>query len=105
MRISGYFDFDNEGLVSSKLFLALSQDLLRRSPKFKPVLKMFEEDEPYLGFDFQLSGNMSAMNFQWLPSEVKSKIQARIPDFIERSIERNVDAMMEPSSRRRKKRK
>ena len=103
VRIGGYFDLDSENLVSSKLFLALSKDLLRKSPKFKPVLKMFKDDDPHLGFNFQLSGNMSAMNFQWLPSEVKSKIQARIPDFIERLIERDVDAMMDPNPRRLKK--
>ena len=102
VRIGGYFDVDSKNLVSSKLFLALSQDLLRESPKFKPVLKMFEDDDHHLGFDFQLSGNMSAMNFQWLPSEVKRKIQARIPDFIERMIERDVDAMMDPTPGRSK---
>ena len=95
VRIGGYFDIDNKNLVTSKLFMALSQDLLRESPKFKPVLKMFEGDDSHLGFDFQLSGNMGSMNFQWLPSEVKTKIQARIPDFIERLIEKDVDAMMD----------
>ncbi|MCK5083410.1 MAG: hypothetical protein KAR31_10925, partial [Candidatus Omnitrophica bacterium] len=97
VRITGYFDIDNKNLVSSKLFLALSRDLLDRSLKFKPVLKMFEDDDSHLDFDFQLSGNMNAMNFQWLPSEDKRKIQTRIPDFIERLIERDVDAMMDPN--------
>ena len=58
---------------------------------------MFTDYPHNLGFDFQLSGNLSTMNFQWLPSEVKEKIQMRIPDFVERMIERNVDALMEPS--------
>jgi hypothetical protein len=95
VRIGGYFSVDGKNLVSSRLFLALSQDLLGGSPKFKPVLKMFEKDASHLGFDFQLSGNMNAMNFQWMPSEVKRKIQTRIPDFVERMIERDIDALIE----------
>ncbi len=93
--IRGYFTLDGKSLVSSKLSLALSQSLLRKSSKFKPVLKMFADDPSDLGFDFQLSGNLGKMNFQWLTSDAKQKIQKRIPDFIERMIERDVDAMME----------
>jgi len=95
VRIGGYFDVDDKNLVSSRLSLALSQELLRKSPKFRPILKIFEGDTSHLGFDFRLSGNMGTMNFQWLPSEVKRKIQSRIPDFIERKIERSVDEIIE----------
>ena len=95
VHVSGYFGVDAKDLVYSKLSLALSQVLLRRSPEFKPILKMFSEDGALLGFDFQLSGKLNAMNFQWLPSDVKQKIQDRVPDFIERMIERNVDGLLE----------
>lgn len=98
VRIRGYYDIDHKNLVTSKLSLALSQNLLRRSNKFRPILKMFDGSASHLDFDFQLSGKTDAMNFQWLPNEVKGKIQKRIPDFIERRIERNVDEMMEPES-------
>jgi len=96
VNIEGYFDIDHQNLVSSEITIALSQDLLRESPKFKPVLKIFGEDDIYLDFDFRLSGSVDAMNFQWVPSAVKKKIQTRIPDFIERKIERNIDSLMEP---------
>jgi hypothetical protein len=95
VHVGGYFRVDGKDLVASKLSLGLSQDLLYKSPKFKPVLKIFPKEASPLGFDFQLSGNLNAMNFQWLPSEVKQKIQKRIPDFVERMIEKDVDAMME----------
>lgn len=95
VRVGGYFDIDDKNLVSSRLSLDLSKELLHKSSKFRPILKMFDDDISHLGFDFQLSGNMDMMNFQWLPSEVKRKIQTRIPDFIERKIERDVDEMME----------
>jgi len=93
--IGGYFGIDHQNLVSSEITLALSQELLGKSPKFKSVLTIFDEDNDYLDFDFRLSGNVDAMNFQWVPSEVKKKIQTRIPDFIERRIERNIDSLMD----------
>ena len=96
--IEGYFDIDHQNLVESEITLSLSKDLLGVSPKFKPVLKIFNEDDSHLNFDFRLSGNVDAMNFQWMPSPVKTKIQTRIPDFIERKIERNIDSLREPET-------
>jgi len=96
VRIRGYYDINNQNLVSSKLTVALSQGLLRQSPKFKPVLTIFEGNKDFLNFEFQLSGYTGAVNFQWMPSDVKRKIQERIPDFVERLIEKNIDEMMEP---------
>ncbi len=95
LNIGGYFHLDRHNLVSSYLSLALSKRLLGESRKFRPILKIFDEDVPALVFDFQLSGQQDAMNFQWLPSDHKRKIQERIPDFIERHIERNIDEMIE----------
>lgn len=94
--INGYFHIDRHNLVSSYLSLGFSRRLLGESPKFRPILKIFGDDVPIVVFDFQLSGRQDAMNFQWLPSEHKRRIQERIPDFVERIIERNVDEMIEP---------
>ena len=93
--IKGYFGIDHQNLVSSEITIALSQKLLSKSSKFKSVLKIFDEDDSHLNFDFRLSGSIDTMNFQWVPSEVKKKIQTRIPNFIERQIERNIDSLME----------
>jgi hypothetical protein len=95
VKIKGYFTIDNEDLVSSKLSLTFSRELLQQSPKFQSILKSI--DDQYLSFNFQLSGNQHALNFKWLDSESKEKIRARIPDFIERIIERRVDTMMAPA--------
>jgi len=94
--IAGYFDVNRHNLVTSKLTIALSRGLLSQSSKFRPILKIFEDEHEHLIFDFQLSGNVDAINFQWLPSDVKQKIQMRIPDFIERKIEKDIDKLMEP---------
>ena len=60
-------------------------------------MKTYKKEDAHLNFDFRLSGNIGAVNFQWLPSEVKRQIQGQIPDFIERKIEQNIDDMMAPS--------
>ena len=98
VNIGGDFAIDKNSMVASYLTLAFSKKLLGESAKFRPILKIFGDDIPMVIFDFQLSGRQEAMNFQWLPSPHKNMIQQRIPDFIERSIERNIDEMMAPAA-------
>jgi len=93
--LTGYFNVDKNNLVASKLSLSLSRAVLQESPKFNAILRMFEEDVPSLIFDFQLSGNQEAMNFQWLQSEFKQHIEDRIPNFVERMIDRKINAVLE----------
>ena len=59
--------------------------------------KIFGDDIPMVLFNFQLSGRQEAMNFQWMPSPHKNMIQERIPNFVERIIERRIDEMMAPA--------
>jgi hypothetical protein len=96
VHIGGYYEIDSQSLVTSELSLKLSRALLNKSPKFSLLLKTYKREDSHLNFDFRLSGNIDAMNFQWLPSEVKRQIQSQIPDFIERRIEQDVDEMMDP---------
>ncbi len=91
MSIAGYFNIATNSLVSSTLSLSFSRELLAESRKCKLFLQLFEPDMPAMDFGFKLSGDQHAMNFQWLPSDIKMKIQDRIPDFIERKIERSID--------------
>jgi len=97
VNISGDFAIDKSSLVTSYLSLAFSKELLGESAKFRPILKIFGDDIPMVVFNFQLFGRQEALNFQWLPSEHKSMIQKRIPNFVERIIERNIDEMMAPA--------
>jgi hypothetical protein len=69
----------------------LPRDLLQTSSKFRPLLKVLQSDMPFLTFDFQLSGRVEAMNFKWLESDFKKKVQDYIPNFIERHIEKKVE--------------
>ncbi len=93
--MTGYYNVDKNNLVSSKISLSLDRPILQESPKFRAILKMFDQDVASLPFDFQLSGDQDALNFQWLQTEFKERIQSRIPNFIERMIDRRIDAIME----------
>lgn len=96
VNISGDFGIDKNSLVTSYLSLAFSKKLLDESAKFRPILKIFGEDIPMVVFDFQLAGRQEALNFQWMPSPHKSMIQEKIPNFVERIIERRINEMMAP---------
>lgn len=96
VNINGNFAIDKNSFVTSYLSLAFSKKLLAESAKFRPILRIFGEDIPMVVFDFQLSGRQEAMNFQWMPSPHKNMIQERIPNFVERTIERRIDEMMAP---------
>jgi len=95
-KIDGSLSVKEGNLISSKLKLSLNRDLLQQSAKFRPFLRQLDENIDFLSFDFQLSGYVDAVNFQWLETDLKNEIQSMIPDFIERKIERNVDKALEP---------
>jgi hypothetical protein len=95
LSLDGYFYIDKKGLVASKLAMGFPKDFLQTSPKLRRIVNIFDEQVHQVIFDFQLSGNQHAMNFQWLDSEHKRKIQEIIPDFIERIIERRVNKAMQ----------
>lgn len=96
VNLSGYFRLGADDLVSSKLSLDLSRELLKESPKFTPLLRLAADPGPAsLTFNFQLSGVLDAMNFQWLSSDFKKDVQNAIPGFIERKIERSVEDLIE----------
>jgi hypothetical protein len=96
MALEGHYKVDDQSLVSSKLSMLMTRGLLNESPKLKRIMALFEKDVDSLTFDFQLSGLQSRMNFQWLQSEFKQRIQDRIPNFIERRIEQAIDIMLQP---------
>lgn len=95
VNLSGYFNLGADNLVSSKLSLSLSRELLKGSAKFAPLLKLSDSGLDFLSFNFQLSGVLDAMNFQWLDSDLKKDVQGAIPGFIERKIERGVENIID----------
>ncbi len=96
VELDGHFHVGADRFVDSKISLSLGRKVLKESPRFTRLLRMFERDVPSLVFDIKMSGPLDAMNFQWLQSTFKDRIRHKIPDFIERKIEREIDAILEP---------
>jgi len=95
VNLKGFFGLGHSNLVSSTLSLSLSRKLMKESAKFTPLFNLLGKDFNSLIFDFQLSGSLHKMNFYWLQSDFKRKIQASIPNFIERKIDRDIEKVIE----------
>lgn len=100
--LGGYFGLGANDLVSSKISLSLTKELLGESSKFSRLLKLVGQDLNLLRFNFQLSGILHAINFQWLKSDLKKELQDKIPNFIERRIERGIEEAIESVSEKDK---
>ncbi len=98
VNLHGYFSLRQNDLVNSRIALSLNRELLKQSPKFTPLLKLLREDSGALEFDFRLSGNLHGMNFQWLQSDFKRRLQEAIPGFIQRKLERGIEDIIESIS-------
>ncbi len=97
VHIRGNFSLSAQKMVSSRLSILMDTSYVDQSLELAQLLKEKNPDRLNYNFEFQLSGPLEAVNFQWLPSRVKDLIKKRIPDFIERRIERNVDQMIKSS--------
>jgi hypothetical protein len=91
VKLEGYFKLGAGDLTSSKISLLFSYALLSQSPKFAPLLRVLQKELNLIAFDFQLAGSLRRMNFKWLKSDFKDKVQKAIPNFIERRIERDIE--------------
>lgn len=98
VNVYGDFSLHTDNLVSSKLSLVLGKELLQESVKLAPLLRLLGDEFESLVFNFQLSGVLEAMNFQWLESDFKKKLQESVPGFIERRIEKDVENAIEALS-------
>jgi hypothetical protein len=92
--MSGFYHINSHNLVNSQLTLSLSKGALRESSKFRPILRLFRSRSDLIPLKFQLSGHSESVNFHWMDSPVKTRIQQKIPNFIERKIERGIDRMV-----------
>jgi len=96
VKVRGDYQVGTDGIVTSKVSLILSRKLLEESKKFNAFLQQCSNCADELAFDFQLSGDMDALNFQWTPSELKTKIQEWMPNFIERKLEKDIEQIIDP---------
>ncbi|MFZ2385582.1 MAG: hypothetical protein WBE75_05200 [Candidatus Omnitrophota bacterium] len=98
VKLSGYFNLAQADMVSSKIALSFPRALLKGSPKFTPLLNLLNKKISVLNFNFQLSGELNDMNFQWLQSDFKDELQKAIPDFAEAGFEEKVEGIIESIS-------
>ena len=96
--LKGHFNVGADNLVSSILSLGLSKETLQTSSKFRPLLRLIEKDVTFLNFEFQLSGLFSSMNFKWLESNFKQKLQQLLPHRLEKQLQEEIEKITQPVS-------
>ncbi len=97
VHIRGNFSLSAQKMVSSRISILMESFYIKQSLELAQLLREKNPETLNYNFEFQLSGPVDAVNFQWLPSQVKALIQKRIPDFVERRIERNINQMIQGS--------
>jgi hypothetical protein len=95
LSLDGMFDLKGREQISGKLSLSLPRELMATSPKFQLLLGLLDPKVTAVGFSFQLSGLYTSLNFKWLESDFKQRIQKLLPGFMERGIERKVQAAIQ----------
>ena len=90
LDLKGFFRKDINDLVSSRISILFSQKIMNESPIGQKVMRLVPQAWS-MPFEFHLSGDMNRMNFQWDDSLLKRKVESRLPNFIERSIEHNMN--------------
>jgi len=93
--LNGYGNIKEEGRINSKVSLIISRRLIGTSSKFKPLLKLLATDAAPLDFNFQLSGFLDRMNFKWLDSDFKKRLEKRLSPWIKRKIEKQIEEVIE----------
>ena len=94
--LGGSFHLGTNDMVTSRLSLTFTKELMERSAKLRPLLRLVGKDISTLTFDFRLSGNLHNMNFLWLESDFKKKLRGSIPGFLERALEKQIEQSLAP---------
>lgn len=90
ITLDGYFNILANDLVSGKLSLVFSEQLLASSAKLTRLLRILKEVST-VNFDFQMSGLYQNMNFKWLASDFKNGLQKLLPAGRERNLEQQIE--------------
>lgn len=98
LKIDGNFKLKEADMVASRISLSIRKKLLRESAKFNALLNFLATKQDWIKFNFQLSGNLHKMNFQWLKSDFKDELQRGMPNFVQRNLEKKLESMIESIS-------
>jgi hypothetical protein len=91
LDLRGFFHLDEDDLVSSQASVRFSKELLKESRIGRDIMGLVHGAWT-LPFEFELSGNVHRMNFQWDNSPLKDKVRQHLFSFFERMIDRRMDA-------------
>lgn len=98
LALDGYFHLYKSNLVSGIFSLGFSRRLLSESSKFRTLLRLLETKESSVEFEFKLSGLFETMNFKWLASDFKQKLEDLLSRNMERKIEKSIEEVIESIS-------
>ncbi len=91
LNLFGFFHIDAGDLVSSRMSVSFSKALLSESPIGRSIIGMVQGAWAF-PFYFRLSGDLYRMNFQWDNSPLKDKVRRHMFAFVERMIDRRMEA-------------
>ncbi|RJO63759.1 MAG: hypothetical protein C4540_06360 [Candidatus Omnitrophota bacterium] len=90
--------WNTNGRVEGVMDIQMSSELLNQSVSFKKLLNLTRIKKPYIDFKFMLGGLPKAVRVLWLKGEFKEKIKQGLPDWAEKSIQKNLDQAIDELS-------
>ncbi|MFH0941174.1 MAG: hypothetical protein V1840_04900 [Candidatus Omnitrophota bacterium] len=81
--------------VEGYLSISLATKLLDESKQFRKILIYIKHDEPSVIFAFKISSYLNSPRVLWLKNEFKEKLQNLLPERNKRSLQRQVNSMVE----------
>lgn len=96
IMLNAYWDTNNR--IDGALNIKISSRFLKESARFKKLLDLTRIKSPYIDFRFLLGGIPKATRFMWMKNEFKDKIEQALTPGIKKSIEANLDKMVEDLS-------
>lgn len=99
IMLNAYGDTNNR--VNGALNVKIRSELLKESVQFKKLLDLTRVKKPYIDFRFLIGGvPKGSMRFMWMRDEFKEKIELVLPRGVKKSIEANLDKMVEDLANR-----
>lgn len=93
IKLSANWDIDRRinGVINTKIKTAL----LNRSPQFRKLISLTGIKTTYIDFKFLLGGVPKAIRAQWAKGDFKEGLQRLLPSWIKRSIQSNLNRMID----------
>jgi hypothetical protein len=89
-EVKGFYSVDSNDLVSSRISAVFSETLFKESAFGQKIVQLVPAAWE-LPVEVRLTGSAERMNLQWEDSTLKKKVESRLPDFVERIIQRRID--------------